>query len=338
MNILQKSFAIINEKYTPYVSLRHLKLFWFGIYTLVFMRFESLNGNARTLIENKNTACSKIQRLVKKEKLIGSFSSIVSNLNLLTKDSIVIIDFSTFCGFQILTLALQTRLGRAIPLYFDIITYPIYDETSQNIFILKTIKKLHGILGFYPQFVMDRGFAIPALIEFFVKNNIFFYVRSKQGKYIILTDKKGCETRLPVSQVGQKDKTIKSYGYVLRLIISQKPKDKEEPWYIITNNFDLKRKRIIDVYYYRFEIEETFKDIKHIYDLDKFLIKKELTFKILLWFVILGLILAYFIETARVQLVENVHKKLSFVRDWFEGIQRSLFVSAINLTISRQFY
>jgi len=338
MNILQKSLQIIYEKFVPHVSLKHYKLFLFGISSLTLIRFQSLNGNARLIVENTNTAISKMKRLVKKEKLISSFSSIISNLHLVTKDSVVIIDFSTFCGFQVLTLGLQTKLGRAVPLYFDIILYPIYDETSQNIFILKTISAFKKILGFYPQFVLDRGFAIPVLIEYFVKNQIVFYVRSKQGKYVTITDKYGKETRLPIFKADKVDTTIKTYDYILRLIVSNKPKDKEEPWYIITNNFDLKRKKIIDIYYYRFEIEETFKDLKHLYDLDKFLIRKILTFKILLWFVILGLILAYFIELAKEKLKENSKQKLSFVRSWFEGIQRSLFVSILNVSHNRQFY
>lgn len=338
MNILQKSFQIIQEKFIPYVSLRHLKLFWFGIHALTFMRFESLNGNARLLIENRKTASSKIYRLTKKEKIIYSFSSIVSHLNLITRKNIVIIDFSTFCDFQVLTLALQTRLGRAIPLYFDLIQYPILDETSQNIFIINTIKKFKETVGFYPQFVLDRGFAVPSLIEFFVRNNIVFYVRSKQGKNIIIADKYGRETKLLANKINSFDIQMKAYGYVLRLVVSNKPKNKEEPWYIITNNFDLKRKEIIDIYYYRFEIEETFKDLKHLYDLDKFLIKKMLTFKTLLWFIILGLILAYFIKLAKEKLKENSKQKLSFVRNWFEGMHRTLFISTLNSSHNRQFY
>jgi len=337
-NILQKSFGIINEKYIPFVSLKHLRLFWFGIYSLTFMRFESLNSNARLIIENRNTAQSKISRLVKKEKLTHSFHSIIKNLKLVTKDSVVIIDFSTFCGFQILTLALQTTMGRAVPLFFDIIIYPIRDVTSQNIFIIETIKKFKEIIGVNPTFVLDRGFAIPTLIEHFVKNQIFFYVRSKKGKHIILTDKHGKEEKIPIFKTDKVDRTIKSYGYILRLIVSNKSKKHDEPWYIITNNFDLKRKKIVDIYYFRFEIEETFKDLKHLYELDKFLIKKILTFKVLLWFVILGLIMAYFIEIAKEKLKENCKQKLSFVRSWFEGIQRSLFVSLINSYRTRQFY
>lgn len=229
-------------------------------------------------------------------------------------------------------------MGRAVPLYFDIILYPIYDAISQNIFIINTIKKFKEIIGVNPTFVLDRGFAIPSLIEYFVKSQIFFYVRSKKGKHVILTDRYGKEEKLPIFKIDKPDTTIKSYGYILRLIVSNKSKKHDEPWYIITNNFDLKRKKIIDIYYFRFEIEETFKYIKHLYELNKFLIKKMLTFKVLLWFVILGLIMAYFIEIAKDKLKENCKQKLSYVRYWFEGIQRSLFVSLINSYRTRQFY
>jgi Transposase DDE domain len=343
MNILSQTLEIISQEFIPYVSQKHLHLFKFGLQALALTRFQSLNSNARIAVANRHTAESKIYRLARKEAILKSFFNILSHLNLVNQNSVVIIDFSTFCGFQVLTLALQTRFGRAIPLFFDIITYPIENPTSQNLFIVETIKKFREIIGFYPRFVLDRGFAIPSLIDFFMKNQIIFYVRSKSGKHVIVPGRgKNREKIVPLSQIRIYDSNISAYGYLLRLIISPKPQKDEEPWYIFTNDFDLKRKEIIDVYYYRFEIEETFKDLKYVSNLKQFFIKKKLTFKIVLWFFILTVWLAHFLDEKFKNFINktktNAHKELSRFRYWFEAIQRSFCFSFLNFSYRRHVF
>jgi hypothetical protein len=335
MTILSQVMKIINKEFIPNVPRKHFHQFVFGVKALTLSRFQSLNSNARIILENRSTAESKIYRLTKNEKILRSFYRILKHLDLIDEQSIVIIDFSTFCGFQVLTLALQTKEGRAIPLFFDVITYPIREATSQNLFIIETIKRFKEIIGFYPQFVLDRGFAIPSLVQFFIKNNIFFYVRSKMGKNVLIPDKEGKERSVPLSQIKPFDSNVLAYGFSLRLIISNKSKKSKEPWYIFTNNFDLKRKEIIEIYYYRFEIEETFKDLKYLFELNQLTIKKKLTFKILLWFFILAIWTIYLLKERLKYTLEqvktNTHKKLSHIRYYFESIQRSIFNSAFNL-------
>ncbi len=338
LNILQKSVEIINTQFLPQVRLKHIHQFRFGIQAFSLSPFSSLNSNARLVVENRHTASSKIYRLSNNTTIKESFYSILKYTNLVSKQSIVIIDFSTFCDFQVLTLALQTREGRAVPLFFDIITYPVREATSQNIFIQETLQKFHAVLGFYPSFVLDRGFALPSLITFFIENHITFYVRAKKGKHVIITDEIGKEQKIPTAAVREYDKHIKGYGYQLRLITSEKPKDKEEPWYIITNDFVLKRKEIIAVYYYRFEIEEVFKDIKHLFKLKQFFIIQKQTFFIVLWFIILGIWLAFLIDEIRATIQQNAHKKISFVKLWFEGLHRNLYMQIFNTSHNGRFY
>lgn len=341
-NILHESVAIIQERFIPAVSKKHVHLFRFGIVALTLSPFRSLNSNARTTITNEHTAYTKMYRLTKQKKLLEVFPAIMQSFHFVQPTSIVIIDFSTFCGFQVLTFAVQTHLGRAIPVYFEVITYPIEKETSQNIFIAEACKRLGKILGFYPRFVLDRGFAIPSLIKFFMKEQILFYVRAKQGKHILFSDKKGNEQTKAIKDMKQFDTKIHAYGYSLRLIISNKPKDTKEPWYLITNDFDTKRKGVIDIYYYRFEIEETFRDIKHIYDLRAFQIKQIQSFSLVLWFVIAGVWLSFSIDAVKLHVTEsmhkNIHKKLSIVRLWSEGVQRSFLYSFLNTSYMEQFF
>ena len=331
LNIVQETVQIIQSRFFPYVSAKHIHQFRFGVQAFTLSSFESLKSNARLVVANTNTAHSKMHRLTSNTEIIESFHTIIPHLQVLTKESVVIIDFSDFCGFQTLTFALQTREGRAIPVFFDCITYPITEATSQNIFIQECVKKLGEILGFYPRFVLDRGFTIPSLITFFVEQQVLFYVRAKKGKGVAIIDEEGNEQILPASQIQAYDKTMKAYGYQLRLIISEKPKDKEEPWYIITNDFDSKRKAIIEIYYYRFEIEEAFKDLKHLFDLKKLRIKHKHTFRILLWFFILSMWIAYCIHRLKEQSKQEEKQKLSFVREWYEGFHRSMFLAVFNL-------
>lgn len=340
-NILHESVAIIQEKFIPIVPKKQLRLFRFGIASLTLSPFRSLNSNARTTVLNRATAYTKMYRLTRQKKLLNVFPQIMRTLEFISPDSVVVIDFSTFCGFQVLTFAVQTHLGRAIPVYFEVITYPIKKETSQNIFIEEAIKNLGDFLGFYPRFVLDRGFAIPTLIKFFVKEKIFFYVRAKQGKHVLVPNERGEEESVSLKAIKTFDSSINAYGHALRLIISNKPKDSKEPWYIITNDHDFSRKAIIEIYYYRFEIEETFRDLKHIYDLKSFHIKTIQSFAIVLWFTIAGIWLSFSVDEVRLQLKEimnkNIHKKLSIVRLWSEGIQRSFLYSFLNASYIKQF-
>ena len=123
---------------------------------------------------------------------------------------------------------------------------------------------------------------------------------------------------------------------LLRVVVSEKLSErvdsegKEESWYLITNDYKASKEQIIAHYYFRFEIEETFKDLKHINDLASFYrIKKEQTFKILLWFCILAIWLSFLISGTRSYLVKRIrgkrHKMLSVTRYLQESIQLELF-------------
>ena len=81
---------------------------------------------------------------------------------------------------------------------------------------------------------------------------------------------------------------MKAYGRNLCLIVSPNKENVKEPWYIITNDFNKSAEEICDIYYHRFEIEEFFKDAKHLYGLEKIKFKTVRSLKMVLWFVILG--------------------------------------------------
>ncbi len=128
-----------------------------------------------------------------------------------------------------------------------------------------------------------------------------------------------------------KDTTITLFGYKMRLVVSPPPPKQTNPkkkqntqrWYIITNDMESERDEILLIYATRFEIEETFKDYKHIQKLKTLRIKTIATFTILLWFASIAQWLAWWTKGAP---VTHVHpkKKRSFFRSFWEELQRAL--------------
>lgn len=323
MNILLQTVQLFNTKIAPLVGKQHKKLFSFGFQALTLQDFISLNSNARSIIGNRSTAESKIFRLVSNETIQEYFHRLASSLRLLRPTDIVNVDFSSFCGFEVLTFAKQTILGRAIPLYFAPLTYPIIlDEKSQTLFTIREIRKFKDIFGFYPSFVFDRGFTLPLLVEFMIAESIKFYLRMKKDKYIHYRGKELPLRNLPWFE---DDCCINVYDHKLRIVVSEKRG--EEPWYILTNDFISSRDKIVAKYYFRFEIEETFKDLKHVGRLKKFFIKKKLTFSILLWFLILSIWLSFLVAQMKYLICKRVrinsHKRLSFIKQFFETINQA---------------
>ena len=287
----------------------------------------------------RNTAQSKIYRLVRNECMPTYFTRFVSHLGLVRKDDIINVDFSTFCGFQVLTFAKQTHLGRALPLYFAVITYPV-DKGSQTRFIMETIKQFVSLVEFVPHLVFDRGFESPYIVLFLVKAKIPFTLRMKKDKHVIYQGKK-----IPLRNLTwyEKDCFVSIYQtegitQPLRIVVSEKLSErkdsegKEEPWYILTNDYQSTKEEIIARYYLRFEIEETFKDLKHIIDLGKlYRIKMIQTFTVLLWFCTLFLWLSFLLKPMQEYVRERVHnkrrKRLSLAKFFAEHIQLELFSS-----------
>lgn len=325
----------------PYVLPKHKSLFKFGISAFSLAPFNSLNSNARLIIENTNTASSKVYRLVSNQRILDNFPKLLNLSHLVQKTSLVNVDFSTFCGFETLAFGVQTNLGRAIPIWNNCLTYPIKEIGSQNLFVIGEIKRFGSILGFYPGFVFDRGFWIPDMIKFFLEKDITFYLRIKAGKQLECED--GIKSAKALGKIA-KDIQIKLYGYSLRLIISPPPpvkpdKKLKERWYILTNDLSSSREQILDIYKHRFEIEETFKDLKHVCDLKKFSIKRKLSFKILLNFVCLAFWISYWcfqitqLGVSILRILSHPKKKKSYFKIWWEEIQRQTRIPLLNLSL-----
>lgn len=295
------------------------------------------------IIENVNTASSKVYRLVSNEGILSDFEQIIKSSNLLNKQSLVNIDFSTFCGFETLAFAVQTQEGRATPVWANCLTYPLTEVGSQNTFVLEEMEKFRQILGFYPKFVFDRGFWIPELMKFMLDRKITFYLRIKKGQK--LEWKTGKKTQAVIIGRYTKDTIITVFDLQMRLIVSplpekikgqkskkgQKSTQPKERWYILTNDFTSIKEQVLNIYKHRFEIEETFKDLKHVMRLKKFFIQHKLTFRVLLMFVSLSFWLAFWCQRLfALSLIKiNQHKKRSYFKVWWENVQRDLKLQSL---------
>ena len=87
------------------------------------------------------------------------------------------------------------------------------------------------------------------------------------------------------------------------------------------------RTKIVRIYYRRFEIEETFKDMKHIFELRLTRLNKPLSLKLLLWFVSLGIALLY--NTTKSTKIHTTgrhwthpKKQTSWLRQAYEQLQQ----------------
>ncbi len=334
MNILGQTGRFVTTRILPNVLPKHQLLFSFGLQALTLTPYESLGSNARLVVENLSTASSKIYRLVSNKTLLTNFHRLVRESGLVKKTSLVNVDFSTFCGFQALCFGVQTEKGRALPVWNASIIYPIKFVGSQNIFVLEQLQKFGETLGFYPRFVFDRGFWIPCVMKFLLKENIHFYLRIKKGQQLYWV-KQGKKQKAIVIGKITKDAMISLFGYKLRLIVSppppkqQNPKKKQntERWYILTNDMETSKDGILETYDTRFEIEETFKDHKHIQKLKVLHIRKIETFTILLWFASLAQWLAWWIKgcsSEKPARQVNPKKKRSFFRIFWEELQFAL--------------
>ena len=331
MNILGQTRKFVMTRILPAVKPKHQKLFSFGLQALSLTAYESLGSNARQIVSNTSTAHSKIYRLVSNKRILSNFHRLVPHCGLVLKESVINIDFSTFCGFQTLAFGLQTGEGRALPVWLNCITYPIKTVGSQNIFVLEEIEKFSKALGFFPGFVFDRGFWIPVVMKFLLKRNISFYLRIKQGQEL-LWNKNGKKVKAKTIGKYTKDTVTTLFGYKMRLVVSPPPpkqtnpkkKQNKQRWYILTNDMDAAREKILEIYKTRFEIEETFKDFKHIQKLKTLRIKTKETFVILLWFATLAFWFAWWSRGKIKEKSRNSKKKRSFFRIFWESFQQKL--------------
>jgi IS4 transposase len=175
--------------------------------------------------------------------------------------------------------------------------------------------------------VFDRGFACSDIIKFLDENGFKFIIRVKKIKQFRLG---GDDAKFKAKNAPGNDQIVSAYSCNPRLIVSNPDGKNDEPWYLVTNDFENSREAIIDNYYHRFEIEEFFRDAKRLLGMENLNLKKELSLEIILWFVILSV---WFLWTLEKQM-NSADKKLkslmrvSVIRYCLEALWRQIEFSA----------
>lgn len=323
MNIVKQKMEFLNSTLN-YVPKQIKKLYVFGFTVLAFREISSLRSNSRLLDLNWNTAKSKAYRITANKKIQKIFPNLLKELNITREKDIVAVDFSDFNGFQVLMFAKQTKEGRTMPVYFEILTYPIQKD-SQNAFVINAIENFSKLIGFRPKLVFDRGFACPSIIEHLSEQNHKFIIRSKKIKKV--TNKETGEI-LQVKDSTKNDFAVMAYGKNLRIVISDQLEDIPEPWYLITNDFESAREKIIEQYYHRFEIEEFFRDAKRLLGLEYINFKKKRSLAIILWFVMLGIWFLWTLKETEKDKIQRNKMRLSKVRYFLEKMKTEIFVAS----------
>lgn len=334
--IQNKLLEVVPTKWWPQVG--------FGLEAFALRPFQSAGSNARSVVANANTAASKVRRLLGNDRLAAHLGVVFDQLNLVRPGSYVNIDHSDFDGLTALVGAIQTRHGRAIPCFVET-TYalhlpaegsakstPRWDALRTDMqfarqrqsFTGHTIDALQGLadrLGFWPKFVFDRGFGNESIVEHLTAEGATFYIRFKGGNYVECDGQK-----IRIEQLPTKDATVQLFGLTLRVVRSPKSRRAPEPWYILTNDMGSSRNKVVQIYYHRFEIEETFKDTKHLFELHRLSFTRPTSLKVVLWLVFLGIALLYVVTTPPEQRTSIPHPKkfISWIRRTYEQLQREL--------------
>jgi len=308
--ILAQMGLLVQMSVLPEIPKLWHKQFLFGYKAISLKPITSLNANARSVIPVRNTAESTMTRTLHNEGLPAilavTVAKLVTRASLVTPASLVNCDHSDFDGLVAFVCAVQTGKGRAVPVYANVGysgKLPAHNEaparkqklrrhySQQDLSLYEQtmvdLEALHCHLGFWPRLVFDRGFGGEPLIRSLMEHGAIFYVRMKAGNLVEFGGSK-----LKVSELSGNDTMIRLKDMDLRLVRSDDP-ETGEPWYILTPDLNTSREQIIRIYYYRFEIEESFKDVKHVRDLDKLQVDLALSLKVVLWFVMLGIVLLY---------------------------------------------
>lgn len=341
-DIVRAIRAHIQSQLLPVIPQRWLKQFNFGLQAFALRPFQSANGNARMVVGNTHTAATKTERLLANYRLASRFGVIFDQLNLVHEHSFVNVDHSDMHGLLALIGALQTRKGRAIPCLVE----ATYASTISSVsdkprwqhlrvamtksrlrqsltgHVIDSLQDFHDRLGFWPKLVFDRGFGNVSLVDHLQAEGAIFYIRLKAGRFVEFDGQ-----RVEVKALTNKDATVQLFGLKLRVIRSPKSRRAKEPWYILTNDFSSSRTKVARIYYHRFEIEETFRDIKHIWELKRTRLNNPNSLKTILWLVSLGITLLY-LATKPVKQVQP-KKQTSWLRQAYEQYQQAVTASLL---------
>lgn len=329
MDIVRASTQFL-QTVTPVFPRKVRGLVTFGYQALSLQRIQSVNSNARSVQPNRKTAESKAYRLAKSQLLRRAFPKVITRLGLVRDGDHIAVDFSDFGIVQVLMFAKRTDSGRALPIWFKVLPYGWTKETSQNTWVNKAVSEFTEAICVSVTLVFDRGFAAPTIVGYLCQQNILFVLRIKGGKKVL-----GRKGGTKASWLPAGLHPVWVYGNRLNLVVTPKPVGKtSEPWYLLTNDLSLSAETVTTIYYHRFEIEEVFKDAKHLFGMETIRFKLPERLTTVLWFVCLGFWLHNELEQTIGSSRTTVQQtKQSFAQSrthyWLEQIKHALQAEAL---------
>jgi hypothetical protein len=304
MKTIQKINQLVKRLAADNIGKAKWRRFFNLVEKLSLSEFSSLNSADRSLSENKYTGENRMRRAIADVNLANGLqdtliTEVFSQLNGYVFCSL---DHSQFGPFCIAVLAVSFRKGRAIPIWCQV-------NLSEAALINPLLSALEQLFTRLPDInpelklvlVMDRWFASFRLFNLFQEYGVFFIARTKSDKKIRLPWDTSWQ-RTPILEVSHEEIEVIYRQHTLRLIRStydedSRKKEDKEPWFLLTNlpkpskkggQDGFSRQQVLNRYKERFEIEESFKDIKWINRLEWQQIKKPEHIRTLLLFVFFG--------------------------------------------------
>lgn len=196
-------------------------------------------------------------------------------------------------GFTTAFLATPYR-GRAIP--FSFISYSSKtinaELSSRNMEHIKTIAELKELLG-DKILVMDREFSYELLFAEIAESDIEYAIRLKTGNNPTILDEEGNKLSLTVG-IGEEvhHEGVYYKGKVKVNLAGKWEKGFNEPIWVIGS---LKPSELLRVYSLRGKIDESFRDMKNLLNLDKIMNKKQVNMEKMVALVCLAYIIGFLI-------------------------------------------
>ena len=184
MTSIQKLATRVQALACTYIPKKLHPRFLTGVEALATTSLSSLNGNGRSLSDNRWTGESKIRRTVTDTRFPSLLlTSILKEFLPQSGQLRLSLDHSTFGTFTIAVFALSAGKGRALPVWCVVTRtgkgHPLLKP------LLKGFKLLLEQLSYQQRkrlvVVMDRWFTIPDLLDYLDGERIGFVVRLKSG-------------------------------------------------------------------------------------------------------------------------------------------------------------
>lgn len=342
MSTVQNIQAAVKRLGEAHIAKAKLRRFLTGVSQLSLQEFGSLNAAGRSIGLNRFIGENRIRRTITDHSLASQLQKLLVTEMFQGRSGYIYcsMDHSQFGPFCIAVLAVSFRKGRAIPIWIQVnlseaaLVGPLL-VALEDLFV--ELQRIAPQLN--PVLVMDRWFASDKLFTLFRQYSIFFIARTKSDKKIVLPwDPSWWKT--PIQEISLLETEITYRSHRLRLVRSDlKPGMKDpEPWFLLTNLPDkcpgsgaggVSRRQLLNRYAERFEIEESFKDVKWLQRLEWQRVRKPEVIRSLLLFVLLGwwLLWRYISPTVTKQAPQkklHTKKRLSWFRQTWEELQRLL--------------